>query len=410
MSMFKDQIEGDADAPLYGLKALETWKDTLQSPVKKNRWMKDEELGYKLDAQCQCDPFLGKGTNCNCGIHAGFTSNSLRDYFKPQRKGVALVLLEAWGRYVIHEQGWRAAHARVCGVVLPWADDPEVRAQHSVEEWDEAISVYREMAENLGTELIPFKEAKGVVISSAVKYGACISPADLNPWRVNIGSCVGCGGTLNDAAEEIDGEMWCEDCVSENWDICSTCREWVNREDVYITFDRAYCESCHDATFSSCEHCGEYYFNEDVHGIDMGEGDTLWLCEYCADEREDIVKCEWCSGYLGKDIAVPVASMVTKKLPCGCHSYNGPGIDYLCDNCKDNETYDCIECGMKSVQEGVCTLCEEVHGKPVPCSRCGDPLLEKNLVRLTENWAECPRCRHESEGPELWPEVHHDGL
>jgi hypothetical protein len=181
-------------------------------------------------------------------------------------------------------------------------------------------------------------------------------------------------------------------------------------DNAYFAYDHCYCEDCYVNTFASCERCGESYCQEDLYHVTMKNGDIVQLCEYCADQSEDIAKCGWCGEYLDKASAIPVVTFVKKAFPGSLCTFLAPGIDYLCGNCQDNDTYDCIECGMKTTEEDLCPLCKEVYGKPEECSRCGEPTLEKDLVHYTENWAECHKCRHECKDTlGLWREVQNDG-
>ena len=56
-------------------------------------------------------------------------------------------------------------------------------------------------------------------------------------------TCVACKGKfkLSDL-HLIEGELWCEDCASEDFEHCSTCGKWVQRGE-YNKYHET-CNSC----------------------------------------------------------------------------------------------------------------------------------------------------------------------
>lgn len=136
-----------------------------------------------------------------------------------------------------------------------------------------------------------------------------------NNTPVHIGHdpiCVYCGD-WHDRRGSID-------CCHDGY-ICADCGCYVSRDD-YIEIDgEIYCRDC----VNYCEWCDEYHRGESYRARNR-RGYNIDICEYCAES--DFTYCEDCDTYVINDCATYVESAGR----CVCDSCLESGYT-LCDNC-----------------------------------------------------------------------------
>ena len=112
--------------------------------------------------------------------------------------------------------------------------------------------------------------------------------------------CKNCGAVIEGDFFEYDGEIYCEDCRDELFEICEHCGEWVPNDDLREVVTRLWrrnsqmwCDSCVDEYAERCDDCGEW-FSQDaylLHEVDNGN----MVCEECLDNN--YWWCEECDTY-----------------------------------------------------------------------------------------------------------------
>ena len=98
--------------------------------------------------------------------------------------------------------------------------------------------------------------------------------------------CANCGDRIDeDDSYYVDGEYYCEDCVT----YCDECEEYHRRCDVrYVeSTDRYVCDSCLDNNYTYCDECMEYYPDDQMRYVESTGRDVCDNClennyEYCA--------------------------------------------------------------------------------------------------------------------------------
>ena len=123
----------DLVEPVLGFRAWRIANGRLLSPYVPCRW-----AGRVLHAECHdanrsllhgkgwlAEPHASPHPDCQCGIYA-YHHPGLRTYFGEHYwcEGV----ITAWGRVVVHADGWRAEHARVEALTLVEPDDERLAA------------------------------------------------------------------------------------------------------------------------------------------------------------------------------------------------------------------------------------------------------------------------------------------
>ena len=69
--------------------------------------------------------------------------------------------------------------------------------------------------------------------------------------------CSCCGEKIeNDDCYELDGQLLCENCWSEQTTTCVRCGERIWREDNVSSNDRPICQECYDEYYARCSDCG----------------------------------------------------------------------------------------------------------------------------------------------------------
>jgi hypothetical protein len=158
----------DLVEPVVGFRAWRIANGRLLSPYVPCRW-----AGRVLHAECHdanrsllhgkgwlAEPHASPHPDCQCGIYA-YHHPGLRTYFGEHYwcEGV----ITAWGRVVVHADGWRAEHARVEALAVPDLGDPRLEV------------VVEAIAERLGVpvvmrgELADVAEGAGGLVPEALR-------------------------------------------------------------------------------------------------------------------------------------------------------------------------------------------------------------------------------------------------
>lgn len=161
------------------------------------------------------------------------------------------------------------------------------------------------------------------------------------------GRCNGCGEALGTVC--INGENYCEDCVSDRFIYCYNCNDYADNESAMDVDGETYCESCGQELFFRCDGCGEYNSNDELHEVKReGYGHLEW-CESCFAENGS--HCEGCDWDFETDRG----------------GFDEDG-EFYCQDCGEQ----CEDCDEWCSKEGF-----DEHGH---CSKC------------RESWAGCPVC------------------
>lgn len=109
-------------------------------------------------------------------------------------------------------------------------------------------------------------------------------------------TCHLCGKKFNDKKDGdfAEGNWVCEECLSENYNQCDICGEWVSGNDITMISDEAVCQKCLDNNYDQCEDCGEWVKSD---YIDRVEGGDRLVCENC---RDNYMECR-CGYVFHKD-------------------------------------------------------------------------------------------------------------
>lgn len=104
--------------------------------------------------------------------------------------------------------------------------------------------------------------------------------------------CFNCEENFSgDKLTEVNGELYCSECMDENFISCEKCRELIHIDD-YIEAGNGdiICEYCLDDHYTKCDDCGEYFPNDDVY-----YDGNIHLCENC---MQDYYTCQNCGEYV----------------------------------------------------------------------------------------------------------------
>jgi hypothetical protein len=160
----------DLAAPVAGFRSWRIANGKLLSPYIPCRWE-----GRTLHAECfdanrslqrgrgwLAEPHSSPHPDCQCGIYA-YHRPGLRTYYGELWwcEGV----IAAWGRLVVHADGWRAEHARLEALARPDRDDPRLEA---------ALGA---LAERLGVPLVARGELEAVAADAGGVLPGTLRPA-----------------------------------------------------------------------------------------------------------------------------------------------------------------------------------------------------------------------------------------
>ena len=124
--------------------------------------------------------------------------------------------------------------------------------------------------------------------------------------------CKHCGKPVPESeAFLVDSELWCEDCMSSEADVCDHCGQLtaypqevhVTREDYVHGSTRYWCSDCADAYATECDECGGIFVDTLIRAhtiVDSDGGEELRnLCPDCL--HRSYFRCDDCGCYTRDD-------------------------------------------------------------------------------------------------------------
>lgn len=106
---------GATSGPL-GFKVLSMEQTGVRSPLAAFTW----EGPLIRMAPCRRCEALAPHPGCTCGLHASYSAGHVLDQYGQHRERF-LVLVEAQGQVILHEQGWRAEYCAMHAIVELYA-------------------------------------------------------------------------------------------------------------------------------------------------------------------------------------------------------------------------------------------------------------------------------------------------
>lgn len=169
----------------------------------------------------------------------------------------------------------------------------------------------------------------------------------INSESTNVVTCAACGCIIDpEDAIMIDGETYCEDCVTE----CDFCGEYHLRDDMTETEDGMVCEHCLDEEYGYCECCNTW---QRLVNLNWYEGDECYVCDDCLNDGRTYGRCANCGEIYCIDDLYTVYT----------DNYNS---ELWCDHCREYYAYFCSECEREF--DGRC-----VHVEDEVCEYCDNP-------------------------------------
>ena len=173
------------------------------------------------------------------------------------------------------------------------------------------------------------------------------------------------GGITREAT--CDGEIiyLCDHCAeSGKYETCDDCGRLAPAGTLIdIGGGSRVCQHCLDHNYTQCADCGEYCENENLHEVEDRYGDTIYICDSCA---EHYVTCDYCGQLIYTGNATYISDYVA-----------------VCENCLDRHYNYCEECGeyypvedvryainRNGDQISICDCCAEYEGYET-CAECG---------------------------------------
>ena len=173
---------------------------------------------------------------------------------------------------------------------------------------------------------------------------------------LNVVVCADCGCEidLENAVENrdyviINGEYYCMDCVFE----CAYCGKYHLKSDNELTEvdGDVWCDNCVDDYAYYCEQCCEYHNSDNFYEVETRYG-TQWWCEDCVES--DAFKCEHCGIYHSNN---DYDSYEVRS-----RGYN----ETWCSDCVSDYAMECADCGelfdvddMQYHEDDDCYYCED---------------------------------------------------
>lgn len=161
----------------------------------------------------------------------------------------------------------------------------------------------------------------------------------LTGHRQNICDCCGYRYLVDDLHEGPDGNLYCDGCFDDKFEVCSRCGEVCDREDARRVgkWDDTLCPDCAEEVAVQCTCCGNWFFDNDVSLV----GDD-YLCDDCFTEHEDeIAPCSTC-GTLWYEENLRPLMVKTKQL-----SLWGDKPQFV----RDHNTLVCPDCEKVEVEK-----------------------------------------------------------
>lgn len=123
--------------------------------------------------------------------------------------------------------------------------------------------------------------------------------------------CAYCGEEITGDYGEIDGEIYCQNCVEEHFYTCEDCGKLISEDDCYYFDDRIYCGDCYNENVTTCNCCGcEIYVDDAIH---TATNENICNDCYC----DEYFTCDNCGEVYNRD---------------DLNEYDG---NYYCNDCFD---------------------------------------------------------------------------
>lgn len=147
--------------------------------------------------------------------------------------------------------------------------------------------------------------------------------------------CYECGEFVEDY-EEVDGQDVCRDCLSDSYEYCDSCEQYVRDHEMFglIEASQEYiCQNCRDSYYDECSHCAEVFPSSSMAGD---------ICKSCLRDHYGI--CELCKSVTLTDDMVVAYTDDYDVTICSYCSLRNHYVTY-CDDC-DSYHYD-HDCACK---------------------------------------------------------------
>lgn len=146
--------------------------------------------------------------------------------------------------------------------------------------------------------------------------------------------CCCCNEAIPDGGvNEVDGEMYCNDCFYDNFSVCDVCGDVVSNDEAHYIDSESIviCGHCARTEFEECALCHELVrASKAVRFIDKN-GDEAYICEGCAESDDRVYRCENC----GELYHVNRNEVV----------YIDDDEECWCEDCANSYATRCDECG-----------------------------------------------------------------
>lgn len=184
-------------------------------------------------------------------------------------------------------------------------------------------------------------------------YGLCIVCGEEIDKNLYCDDCEGSSRYTCDDCEESYDELFdvrnsrgewilvCEYCRDEYYTYCDECEEYWPNDCVTYVDGRYYCDDCLSRCCEECDDCGEWHRSGDMYDAHH-DGYEVRICENC---RDDYEYCHVCDELFRRDDMQAV------------YLANGDVVA-VCEDCAEG-FYTCPECGelVKIKDDGTCPSC-----------------------------------------------------
>lgn len=188
--------------------------------------------------------------------------------------------------------------------------------------------------------------------------------------------CKNCAGLFTEEElVEIDGELYCSDCVDELFVQCRECEAYVSKAEHPTEYGgNYYCYDCWKDLFTECRECGCTFRSEEAEENSDGE----WVCPDCLERYYN--KCYNCGNYEREE----TLNVVNGNAYCeNC-------LDDLFVQCRECDEYIDIDYATNYDDEYYCDSC--ISRYFTRCRCCGD-LLYIDHAHSTIDGYVCDYCR-----------------
>lgn len=185
--------------------------------------------------------------------------------------------------------------------------------------------------------------------------------------------CPECGQVIDEVdAVEVNGELYCRDCVVE----CPECGDLLFKTDGRYCEDdgKYYCGYCADILLTLCDRCNEWHFNDGCYGVRV-EGwrrrREVW-CEACVEDYA--YYCADCDEYYDSECGITDRE--------GRHICPDCADDYVwCDECEEY-----VHCDDYDDDEGMCCRCADSVSSKIKSYHSGGAVKYNKIGDIKKAW------------------------